>query len=234
MAMETDTLMKNRRNYYRILQVQPDAPAEVIRASYRTMMRELKHHPDLGGSGCDACLLNEAYEVLSDPELRKTYDQELYQRYTRLSVSPGRSLLITVFCPFCKRPLARKPAPGELCASCHSPMQSPLPEEAARACQRSLARVKKDEKVLYYCSYPGTAREARMLDLSPRGMRFLCGERLEPGAALRIAGRLCDAYAVVTNVRPEGLGDEGRYSVGVSFLAVRFNESKGSFLATSA
>jgi predicted transcriptional regulator len=34
--------MKNRRNYYRILQVQPDAPVEIIRASYRTMMRELK------------------------------------------------------------------------------------------------------------------------------------------------------------------------------------------------
>lgn len=34
--------MMNRRNYYRILQVQPDAPPEIIRASYRTLMKELK------------------------------------------------------------------------------------------------------------------------------------------------------------------------------------------------
>ena len=40
--------MENRRNYYRILQVQPDAPVEVIKASYRALMRELRLHPDLG------------------------------------------------------------------------------------------------------------------------------------------------------------------------------------------
>ena len=53
--------MKNRRNYYRLLQVQPDAPREVIRASFRTLIRELKHHPDLGGSDGDAALLIAAY-----------------------------------------------------------------------------------------------------------------------------------------------------------------------------
>jgi hypothetical protein len=39
---------QNRRNYYRILHVQPDAPMEVIRASYRTLMQKLRFHPDLG------------------------------------------------------------------------------------------------------------------------------------------------------------------------------------------
>ncbi len=198
------------------------------------MMLELKHHPDLGGSGCDACLLNEAYDVLSDPELRKSYDKELYYRYTKRLYSPDKSLLITVFCPFCKRPLARKPAPGELCASCHSPMLSPRPEATAKACKRSLARIKREEKILYYNSYPGKAQEARMVDLSPKGMRFLCGEKLAPGATLRIAGRLCDAYATVTNLREENVDGEACYSVGVCFLAVRFNEPRGSFLATSA
>ncbi len=52
--------MKNRRNYYRILQVQPDASPEVIRASYKTIMRELKTHPDLGGGHWNATLVNEA------------------------------------------------------------------------------------------------------------------------------------------------------------------------------
>ena len=34
--------MKNRRNYYRVLQVQPGAPAAIIKASYRAMLQRLK------------------------------------------------------------------------------------------------------------------------------------------------------------------------------------------------
>jgi hypothetical protein len=41
--------MKNRRNYYRILHVQEDAPEEIIRTSYRTLMQRMRMHPDLGG-----------------------------------------------------------------------------------------------------------------------------------------------------------------------------------------
>ena len=41
--------MPNRCDFYRLLQVQPDASIEVIEASYRTLMRQLRMHPDLGG-----------------------------------------------------------------------------------------------------------------------------------------------------------------------------------------
>jgi hypothetical protein len=71
--------MKNRRNHYRILHVQPEAPLEVIKASYRSMMTKLRHHPDLGGDHETAVLINQAYAVLSDPEKRKQYDQGLHQ-----------------------------------------------------------------------------------------------------------------------------------------------------------
>src|SRR5215218_2791183 len=67
--------MQNRRNYYRILQVQPDAPAEVIRTSYRTLMQRLKMHPDLGGDHWNATLLNEAFTTLNDPDRRAAYDK---------------------------------------------------------------------------------------------------------------------------------------------------------------
>ena len=46
--------MQNRRNYYRLLQVQPDAAPEVIKASYRTLMQKLRLHPDLGGDEWNA------------------------------------------------------------------------------------------------------------------------------------------------------------------------------------
>lgn len=40
--------VKNRRNCDRILQVQLDAAADVINASYRTLMQNLKFHPRFG------------------------------------------------------------------------------------------------------------------------------------------------------------------------------------------
>ena len=66
--------MENRRNLYRILHVQPDAPDEIIQSSYRTLMMKLRMHPDLGGDHYTATLINEAYAVLSDPARRAAYD----------------------------------------------------------------------------------------------------------------------------------------------------------------
>jgi len=68
--------MENRRNFYRILHVQFDAPEAVIRASYRTIMQKLRQHPDLGGDKWNAALINEAYAVLSDPKRRAAYDTD--------------------------------------------------------------------------------------------------------------------------------------------------------------
>lgn len=70
--------MKNKRNYYRILYVQPDAPSEVISASYRTLMQKLKQHPDLGGENWNASVINEAYRVLAHTEKRRAYDRVLF------------------------------------------------------------------------------------------------------------------------------------------------------------
>ncbi len=74
--------MKNKRNYYRILHVQPDAPVELIKMSYRTIMQKLKKHPDLGGDEWDASVINEAYSVLSDKKLRAAYDARLLRERT--------------------------------------------------------------------------------------------------------------------------------------------------------
>lgn len=66
--------MKNK-NFYRILGVSPDSEDVVITAAYKALMR--KYHPDKS-SNADATLkaaeINEAYDVLSDPEKREAYD----------------------------------------------------------------------------------------------------------------------------------------------------------------
>jgi DnaJ-class molecular chaperone len=65
------------RDYYAILEVPRDADAKTIKSAYRRLAR--KYHPDVNPDKADAERrfkeLNEAHEVLSDPEKRKKYDQ---------------------------------------------------------------------------------------------------------------------------------------------------------------
>ncbi len=81
--------MKSRRNYYRLLRVQPDASLEMIKCCYRTLMQKLQHHPDLGGDEWDARHINIAYAVLRDSIKRARYDQELFQRHNIETLSRG-------------------------------------------------------------------------------------------------------------------------------------------------
>jgi len=64
-------------DYYKILEVGRDASQEEIKKAYRKLARKL--HPDLNPDDKEAKLkfqrLNEANEVLSDPEKRKKYDE---------------------------------------------------------------------------------------------------------------------------------------------------------------
>ncbi|UCH33991.1 MAG: DnaJ domain-containing protein [Armatimonadota bacterium] len=61
-------------DYYEVLQVHPKAHPEIIKRAYRTLVAHLNAHPDLGGSHQQMVLINRAYEVLSNPELRGAYD----------------------------------------------------------------------------------------------------------------------------------------------------------------
>ncbi len=63
-------------DYYEVLQVHRKAEPEVIAKAYRALM--LKYHPDQSGKdGERARLINEAYEVLSEPRKRAEYDSTL-------------------------------------------------------------------------------------------------------------------------------------------------------------
>ncbi|GAA5821864.1 hypothetical protein JCM11251_004752 [Rhodosporidiobolus azoricus] len=68
-------LLKQSKNkdYYKILGVSRDADAKTIKRAYRKAT--LKAHPDKeGGSEEKMAELNQAYEVLSNPELRARFD----------------------------------------------------------------------------------------------------------------------------------------------------------------
>ena len=69
--------MANKRDYYEVLGVQKNATPEDIKKAYRKMAKEC--HPDLHPNDKQAeerfKELNEANEVLSDPDKRARYDQ---------------------------------------------------------------------------------------------------------------------------------------------------------------
>ena len=73
-----------------------------------------------------------------------------------------------------------------------------------------------------------------MIDFSPKGMRFICNEKLAPQTVLKISSELFEASGTVTNSSQEVYDGKKCYAVGVCFLAVRFEESRGTFFSTSA
>ncbi|KAL7423248.1 Tetratricopeptide repeat and J domain-containing co-chaperone dnj1 [Cryptotrichosporon argae] len=60
------------KDYYKVLGVPRDADDRTIKKAFRKAAKV--NHPDVGGSEEKMAALNEAYEVLSDPELRQRYD----------------------------------------------------------------------------------------------------------------------------------------------------------------
>ena len=117
-------------DYYEILQVHLKAQPEFIKRAYRTLLRELRAHPDLGGSHQQAVLINQAYEVLSDPARRAGYDLARAHRGPAPAAAPPppagsgvsyqASTAVTT-CPLCGR---KNRVPGGInlhrarCGSC--------------------------------------------------------------------------------------------------------------------
>ena len=81
------------KDYYKILGVKKDAGKQEIRQAFRTLAR--KYHPDVNPNNKESeekfKEINEANEVLSDPEKRKKYDEmsAYYQQYGRMPGATG-------------------------------------------------------------------------------------------------------------------------------------------------
>ena len=66
-------MANNAPDYYKTLGVSKDASESEIKKAFRKLAQ--KHHPDAGGDEEKFKEINEAYEVLSDPQKRQVYDQ---------------------------------------------------------------------------------------------------------------------------------------------------------------
>lgn len=62
-----------KRDYYDVLGIGQSASPDEIKKAFRK--KAVEHHPDRGGDETKFKEANEAYEILSNPEKRKRYDQ---------------------------------------------------------------------------------------------------------------------------------------------------------------
>jgi curved DNA-binding protein CbpA len=71
----TELRRKPEVDYYKVLQVDSEAESEVIEAAYRALSK--KYHPDVNRAADSMdrmSLINSAYDVLSDPSKRRSYN----------------------------------------------------------------------------------------------------------------------------------------------------------------
>ncbi len=92
--------MSERRTYYEILEIEPLASQDQVRAAFKRLARE--RHPDRYQGAARATAeaefqaITEAYNVLNDPNQRARYDQTISARSPKQAVNPrdlARALL---------------------------------------------------------------------------------------------------------------------------------------------
>ncbi len=215
---------KNRRNYYRILHVQQDAPIEVIKASYRTIMGELGSHPDMGGTHSEAIVLNEAYQTLCDSRKRVEYDfllslrqkkshKVFASRKNRSNQSGDKS--------------APKPPP-QTKSKDDDQKQHTKPFNLEK---RNINRMKQQGNMSFTLPRSVHYHQGELVDLSPQGMQFISKEKIDPASRIKVKCPLLSGSARVTNCREIREGKARTYMICLNFMKVEFNHSSGAFLS---
>ena len=242
-----------KRNYYEVLHVSRDAPAEIIRGSYRTLMQKLGHHPDLGGDTATAALINEAYAVLSNAERRAEYDSRLeIMSQVANGISdpepdpePGpepaaettrrRPLNLSRECAFCEAPhsLGSVVEVDAACRICGSPLYAAEQRRMESAGQRGIERIDKRQAITFYTDWPQTPGfDGRIEDISLNGLRMVSKQELAKGQRIKIVSDVVEAVATVTHCKNTRHGWTTEWVVGVSFITLRFGRSVGGFVSS--
>ncbi|MGB5258542.1 MAG: J domain-containing protein [Woeseiaceae bacterium] len=241
----------DNRSYYEVLHVSRDAPLEIIRGSYRTLMQRLKHHPDLGGDAATAALINEAYAVLSNAEKRAEYDARMdvmarvAEGVTEVQPERGaarrrpraeaRVLDWTRQCVFCETPHAfgRNIEVDMACRACESPLSAAERHRIESEGQRAIERVGKRMRVAYYTHWPQPrAYSGYVEDMSLNGLRLVANRELIEGQCIKIVSDVVEAVAQVTHTLYERRGWSRRCVAGMSFVTLRFGRSAGGFVSS--
>ncbi len=209
--------MKNRRNYYRILHVQPDAPVELIKASYRTLMHKMKHHPDLGGDHDTAVLINAAYDTLTDGKKRQAYDAQLLAERTQHKASTH----------FDNTHKGRAQAQTKTASN---PQEPPKDERFDPDCapeKRAVPRVKLGDLVEYYfAEQPNIKHQGTIIDLSPSGLQIQVANPVPINGKIHLRSKQLTAKALISYCKPFG---RSRWRFGCILLETKYQQRQSGF-----
>ena len=238
-----------RRNLYRVLHVQPEAPQVVIKASYRALMSTLRSHPDLGGDHDHAAQLNAAYAVLGDPERRAAYDSSLRRasRRAATAASPAEAAhpprgpardpaqwRDDQCCPLCRAALGPLAPRAPRCSTCDSPL-TPAPSsqlaDGELLGRRRGERYARPQDAQLRLAPGGPTQGVRVKDLSLTGISLHCRTPLPQGTPFRVTASGFDAVAVVVARRPQ----DGTHTVHARLLTLQVLRSPtGTFVSARA
>ena len=223
-------------DHYRTLHVQPDAPAAIIHASYRTLVQRA-----LGGnhSSDEITQLDAAYVVLGDPQRRAAYDLERstapdstrHDKEDQTGATPGARS-----CLFCGTPLALERAleRDDECGQCASPLYPAERHRLEYSGQRMLRRIAKRHAITVSVTWPQTVPiEGEMRDLSLNGMSFASVVRFELNQVVKIECSELRALGRIAHVERDA-DQRGRFTAGVEFLTLRFRQARGTFVSAEA
>lgn len=236
-------------NHYDVLHVSRDAPVEIIRGSYRTLMQQMKAHPDLGGDTGTAARINSAYAVLSDPVRRCEYDARLDvlsriaagfegARATPQSAqSKSEFIDPAVQCAFCTTAhgLGRRIESDASCANCGGPLCVAANERDESIDQRAMTRIRRRLDVTFLTHW----RQSRGFaghtdDLSLDGLRLVTRQGLYLGQRIRILCPVVDAVGRITYCGQRSAGLWTENVAGVSFITSKIVRSVGGLLSRQA
>ncbi len=240
--------MSKQKNFYQILHVQQDAPSEVIRSTYRTMMQKLKMHPDLGGNQEDAALINEAYSILMDPGARAQYDSSLSKVKNGADQTDKKPAAQNHYqkaakvikdnqCAFCHLPHnhGQHIKSDSQCSRCKSALFPAAKQNLELNGNRLINRVEKQWPVSLYMSWQDTRSYIVMTqDVSLNGLQVLSNTYVENGVVLKLSSHMLDAVAIVVNSRADHTILRKRWRLGLEFLTLRFHQAQGTFVKIDA
>ncbi len=211
-------------DHYRILHVQPDAPAAIIHASYRTLVQRAL---GASGGGDEIAQLDPAYAILGDPQRRAAYDLErMAQTGVHDAASDPTGTRGTHNCLFCgaAHGLTRVLERDDECGQCASPLFAAERHRFEYSGQRMLNRIPK-QRAIEILGHVAARGAAARRDAQPVVERHVVHStvRLQLNQVVRIDCSELRALARVAHVEhdPES---RGHFSAGVEFLTLRFRQ----------
>lgn len=228
---------------YHVLGIERHAAADDIRRRYRHLMQTEAQHPDLGGDTETAALINRAYAVLGNPQLRQQYDARLdvLNRISRgfptvdiAATAPARAVDPARECVFCGTPHGATTVddPESRCATCSSPLHRATANRLERWDQRAIARIPRNLPVRFFTDWrQADGFTGRTEDLSLSGLRLVCRTAIRPGQHVRLVSNVLEAVGYVVRSVPRRVLWRTEHVVGIAFVTMRMAQTAGGFVS---